>query len=99
MVNEVILVGRIKDLGLEENNKKDIILEVERPFNDVDGRISDTFICRLWTAIFSKIIRYCKQGDLMAIKGRMINENESSIVMAENVVILNKSRENISNKQ
>lgn len=95
MINEVILVGRLDSIKDEFENKQDIIVSVERPFNDVDGRKWDTFNCRLWTSIFKKVLISCKNGDLLAIKGRLVNEDSSYLVMAENVVILNKSKDNI----
>ena len=99
MVNDVVLVGRIKELAKEVENKRDLVLEVERPFNDVEGRVSDCLVCRLWTSVFNKILKYCKKGDMIAIRGRIVNESCECIIMAENVVILNKSRDNILKHQ
>lgn len=95
MVNDVVLVGRIKDFGEEINNKREIMIEVERPFNETIGRVYDVFVCRLWTSIFSKVLRYSNIGDMLAIKGRIINEDSKYFVIAENVVILNKYKDNI----
>ena len=44
MFNEVILVGRIKDMGNVDENKREIILEVERPFNENEGKKLFNFI-------------------------------------------------------
>ena len=94
MINEVILVGKIKEIeeGAENQN---LVLEVERPFNDNDGRTWDVFTCKLWSAIFKKVLLSCKLGDLLAVKGRLITNEDKVFIMAENVVILNKSRDNI----
>lgn len=99
MVNEVILVGRLDSIESEKNNKTEIILSIERPFNDVEGRKWDSFNCKLWSSIFKRVILNCKVGDLLAIKGRLSNENSKYTIMAENVVILNKSKDNILKKE
>lgn len=96
MFNEVILVGRIKDMGNVDENKREIILEVERPFNENEGKKYDLFVCKLWNAIFNKVISYCSYGDVIIMKGRLLYDNDSYYVMAENVVLLNKSLNNIS---
>jgi len=95
MINEVILVGRVKSIGDEKENKNTLLLEVERPFKEVDGRVSDTFICKLWSSIFNKIIMFSKIGDMLAIRGRIVNEKNEYLVIAEKVVVLNKSKDNI----
>ena len=91
MLNEVILVGKIKDINDLKDNKEEIILDVERPFDDKQGRTNDTFVCKLWYSIFSKITTVCSKGDLLAIKGRLLNENNEIFIMAEKVVLLNKN--------
>ena len=94
MLNQIVLVGRLISTK-EEGNKKDIVLEVERPFNEENIRKSDMFVCRAWGCIFNKIINFTSQGDLLAIKGRLINDNGEYIVMAENISLLNKKQNNI----
>lgn len=98
MLNQIVLVGRIKELS-QIRDKKEIILEVDRPFKDGVIKESDTFVCRAWGCIFNKILNFCNNGDLLAIKGRMINENNELIVVAENISILNKSKNSISKSQ
>ena len=98
MINEVILVGKIKDIKEEKEHKNTIVLDVERPFSDVGGRVSDTFNCQLWSAIFSKVICSCKIGDIIAIKGRIDTSDNNYKIAAENVVLLNKSKDNIQKK-
>lgn len=95
MINEVILVGKIRSINKENQYKSNLELEVERPFRDGEGRVSDIFNCKLWNSIFNKVISFSKAGDLLAIKGRIENDNSSYLVVAENVVILNKSSNNI----
>ena len=79
MINQVVLVGKIKDIGGESKNKRELLLEVERPFREVEGKISDIFTCKLWSGIFNKILSLCAMGDLIAIKGRVIYDKEQFI--------------------
>ena len=94
MLNQIVLIGKIKGIEKTEN-KNEVILEVERPFQEDEIRKSDVFVCRLWSCIFKGMLSLCAIGDLVAIKGRVNYEEEKYIINAENVVLLNKSKENI----
>ena len=94
MLNQIVLIGKIKGIEKTEN-KNEVILEVERPFQEDEIRKSDVFVCRLWSCIFNGMLSLCAIGDLVAIKGRVNYEEEKYIINAENVVLLNKSKENI----
>lgn len=99
MINEVVLVGKISKISKELDCKKELLIDVERPFKEGAGRVSDTFICQLWTSIFKKVLSVCNIGDLLAIKGRLIkDEDDRYLIVAENVVMLNKSEKNIFNR-
>ena len=89
MINQIVLVGRLDKLFNTEN-KKDIYLQVERPFKENNEIKVDVFKCRAWISIFDKVLSLCKLGDLLAIKGRCVYEDGEFLVMAENIVILNK---------
>lgn len=96
-MNQIVLIGRIKGMeNLEYKNR--ILLEVERPFKENSIKETDVFSCELWTAIFKRVIGLCNEGDQIAIKGRIVYENDNYIVKGENVVLLNKSKNNILNK-
>ena len=95
MLNQIILIGRVKELK-ERENKKEIFIEVERPFKENSMKEVDIFKCLAWTSIFNKILNLCSLGDLLAIKGRLINDNDEYIVISENISLLNKSKNNIS---
>lgn len=96
MINEVILVGKINAISNLKENKREVLLEVERPFKEVEGRSSDVFSCQLWNSIFNKVLSFCSIGDLLAIKGRIVKDkNNQYLIMAENVVMLNKSKKKV----
>ena len=69
----------------------DFILEVKRNYKNVDGVFEkDNFRCHLWIAISKKITLSCKEGDIVAVKGRLVDENDSCKIVAEQVILLNK---------
>ena len=95
MINEIVLVGKINEIGEVEKNKQMIKLEVKRFLNEINDINSDIFTCRLWSSIFSKIVKLCDIGDTLAIRGRLENNEGQMQVVAEKVVLLNKSKKNI----
>ena len=94
MLNQIVLVGKIKNLE-QEGSKNLIHLEVDRPFKENGIKESDLFLCKAWAGIFNKIIKLCNLNDIIAIKGRMIQEDNEFIVMAENISIVNKSKNTV----
>lgn len=94
MINQIVLVGKLDRMSNLES-KKDLYLKVERPFKENNEFKIDIFKCRAWISIFDKVLNLCKGGDLLAIKGRAIYEEGEFIVIAENIVILNKYLDNI----
>lgn len=77
MLNQVVVVGRIvrdPELNQTENGKKvsNITLAVPRNYKNVDGVYETDFIdATLWTNIAENTCEYCKQGDMVGIKGRL----------------------------
>ena len=96
-MNQIVLIGKISCIE-DAGNKNKIELEVERPFKENSIKETDMFSCELWSSIFNRIVSMCDVGDLIAIKGRIIKENNNYVVKGENVVLLNKSKNNILNK-
>lgn len=87
MINNVILIGRIvrtPELRETESGKKvtNLTVAVSRSFKNVKGEYDTDYIdCTLWSGIAETTSQYCKQGDLVAIKGRLQN----STIEKENV--------------
>ena len=77
VLNQVVLVGRLtKDPEIvdKENGKRvsSIILAVQRPYKNPEGIYEADFIrCVLWNSIAENACVYCKQGDVVGIKGRL----------------------------
>ena len=95
MINEVVLVGRIKELNDELEFKKSLFIEIDRPFKNTYERIKDTIECVYWDSVFKNVVSICKVGDMIAIRGRIENENDKYYVATEKIVLLNKTKDNV----
>ena len=107
MLNQTVIVGRlIKDPELNEtengNKVTNITLAVPRSFKNVNGEYDTDFVkCTMWSGVAENTSEYCKQGDLIGIKGRIqtrVIEKDNSKqtiqeVIAEKVTFLAKSKE------
>ena len=84
MLNQTILVGRItKTPEMMENqdgSKFAIInLAVPRTFKNENGEYDTDFIdCTLWKGIAENVCEYCKKGDMVGIRGRIQNLNNTA---------------------
>ncbi len=77
VLNQAVLVGRIvqnPELRETESGKKiaHITLAVPRSFKNSNGEYETDFIsCVMWKGVAENTVEYCKQGDLVGIKGRI----------------------------
>lgn len=91
MINHLFLVGVIKEMPVEGDNDY-LVLEVKRNYKNRDGVYDkDFFKCHLWIAIERKILVMCKVGDLIAVKGRLVDSNDICNILCEQVILLNKT--------
>ena len=89
MINQLFLIGEIKEMTNLENNE--LVIEVRRNYKNVEGVFEkDCFKCNLWVALSKKITLNCKKGDLVAIKGRLVDDKGICNILAEQVILLNK---------
>ena len=77
MLNQLVLVGRlVSDLQINEteNGKKEcnITLSIPRNYKNEDGIYENDYISlRLCNEIATKVVEYCKKGDLVGVKGHI----------------------------
>ena len=73
MLNQVIIVGRlvqIVDLG--ENKGALISIKNMRPFKNADGIYEEDIIdVRVFDGVKNALVEYCKQGDMVGVRGRV----------------------------
>ena len=78
MLNQTVLVGRlVRDPELREpDSGTNITLAVPRSYKNLNGEYDTDFIsCVLWKGVAESTVEYCKQGDLVGVKGRIQTRN------------------------
>lgn len=110
MLNQLVIIGRLvrdPELKETENGRKvtNITLAVPRSYKNQDGEYETDFIdCALWNTIAESATNYCKQGDLLGVKGRVQtrtietkNDDRKQVmeVVAEKITFLSKAKENL----
>ena len=107
MLNQIVLDGRItQDPKVTEldNGKKicNVTVAIPRSYKNENGEYDTDFVkCTMWSGVAENTSEYCKQGDLIGIKGRIqtrVIEKDNSKqtiqeVIAEKVTFLAKSKE------
>lgn len=108
MLNQIILVGRLvktPEVIETESGKKMsyITLAIPRTFKNADGEYDTDFIdCVLWEVVAESTSEYCKQGDIIEVKGRvqyrMIEDEDGNNykkmeVIAEKITFLSSKKE------
>ena len=101
MLNQTVLVGRITKIPEmmenQDGSKFAIInLAVPRTFKNEHGEYDTDFIdCTLWAGIAENACKYCKKGDIVGIKGRIQNLNNTAQlqIVAEKVSVLSSKEE------
>ena len=101
MLNQIVLVGRVTKtpemIENQDGSKFAIInLAVPRTFKNENGEYDTDFIdCTLWKGIAENACEYCKKGDLVGIRGRIQNLNNTAQLqlIAEKVSFLSSKEE------
>ena len=89
MLNQIILVGRIIEIGEEE-----IIIKVPRSFKNEQGEYEeDNIPITIKEYIFTNVKEYCYKGDIVGIKGHIESENKVMQIVAEKVTFLSSKKE------
>ena len=108
MLNQVVIAGRLtSDPIVENENDKrvcKIVVAVPRSYKNVNGEYDTDFIpCTLWQGIADTTAEYCKKGDIVGVKGRLMSEKIIGLgnietytirLIAEKVSFLSSARNN-----
>lgn len=108
MLNQIVLVGRLvkmPEVFTTESGKRMtyLTLAIPRTFKNSAGEYDTDFIdCVLWNTVAETTSEYCKQGDLIGIKGRvqsrMVEDEDGNNykkieIIAEKVTFLSSKKE------
>lgn len=89
MLNQSVLVGRVKDLIFSENGVTRISVSVPRSFKNENGEYDiDILNCIVSKFLASKGSTYLKVGDLIGIKGRLQVQDNLMELVAEKITFL-----------
>lgn len=107
-MNQIILVGRLvktPEVVTTESGKNMsyITLAIPRSYKNENGEYDIDFLdCVLWNAVSENTSEYCKQGDVIGVKGRvqsrMIEDEDGNNykkmeIVAEKVTFLSSKKE------
>ena len=81
MLNQCIIVGRLKNIYYDEN-----IIEIICPRQTPNE--SDIIPCKFSDGIKENIKAYCNKGDIIGVKGRLISEGTTIFVQADRFTFL-----------
>ena len=113
MLNQIVMVGRIvrnPEIRETEEGKKvtDITLAVPRTYKNAEGVYETDFLnITLWNGIAENTCEYCKQGDLVGVRGhiqsRTVEEKDGSKnnkmeIVADRVNFLSQAKEKETSK-
>jgi single-strand DNA-binding protein len=98
MLNQVVICGRIVDMTIieqtDEKKVSKVKIAVPRSYKNIDGTYDTDFItCTLWNGIAENTMEYCKQGDIVGIKGRIQCTNDEMEIVAEKLSFLSSKKQ------
>ena len=100
MLNQVVLVGRIAkepklvDLG-DDRKECNLKVAIQRQYKNEDGIYETDFVsCILYKGMAENVTDYCRQGDLIGIKGRLETKNDELVLVADKVTFLSSAKVN-----
>lgn len=95
MINQVVLVGYIySNIEIKQTLQfnGDCYIELNRNFQDKDGQYQkERFIVRLWRGIHDTLREY-PDGSLVCLKGRLENDNDNIVVIAEKITLISPTK-------
>ena len=94
MVNYAVLIGKIyQDIIKNKDNSYKIILEVPRNYKNLNGLYDfDIIPIKLNNDIGNKVIKYCKKGNMVAVKAKIeCLEDEKITLVAYDVTYFSSS--------
>ena len=99
MLNQLVLVGRLVDKPtveeMEDGRKVSYIkVAVLRNYKNADGEyLTDVIPITLYNGIAENTESYCNKGDLIGFKGRVEENEENIILVAEKITFLSSKSE------
>lgn len=93
MLNQIVLVGRIISIVMQDDDKGNrgvVTISVPASVKDENGEYPvDKIDIELYDNIAKNVVDYCKKGDVIGVKGRIQKRDDEPMkVVAEKVTFL-----------
>lgn len=104
MLNQMVLVGKIKNIeGATNDSGEEIVnlaVAVPQAQKNKNGEYeNDVLTCELSGSIAKNASEYLRMGDLVGIKGRLKNSNDNIKIVVEKLTFLSSKKEQSENEQ
>lgn len=96
MLNQVIIVGRIKEIK-ESKKGVAVTLIIPQSFKNESGEYENNYIdVMLYKNVAQATKEYCKIGDMVGIKGRLqkLEDDKNLLVISDRVTFLSQRKDN-----
>lgn len=91
MLNQVMLVGRIDSISLEEEQ---LVLSVSKHYKNEEGVYDYVLVpCLIGSNLFNTTKEYCSKDDLVGVRGSLEVKDDKLYVLAERITILRSKSE------
>ena len=92
MLNQVIVIGKLQKI-VDNGDSAIISIANTRAFKNANGEYeTDIIDFKVWEGIKNNIIDYCKQGDTIGVKARVITEEKDGkrimVLLADKITFL-----------
>ena len=92
MLNNCVLMGRLKELEIKENNGVKMgIMYLSTPKSDKENVILEIV---LYENMINNMEKYCDKGDLVGIKGKIDLLDNKTTIIAEKITYLSTRKDN-----
>ena len=94
-MNQLVAVGKLKEIK-DRDGETIITLICSRPFKNEEGEYEYDYIdFVLWGSVADKTKEYCKQGDVIGVKGKIqteeIDDTKVTKLVAEKITFLSSN--------
>ncbi len=101
MLNQVVLVGRLKEEIEWYDDFAVVTLAVSRPYKNDEGEYdTDIIKCKVGGEMAKNSEEYCHKGDIIGIKGRLENSTGNVEIIIDKMTFLSsRSNSNEENEE
>ena len=98
MLNQIILVGRmVEEIELKKDESERVhaecVLAIPRSYKNDLGMYDTDFIpVKIFGGVAENTSNFCNKGDIIGIRGRIENNNNELIIIADKVTFLSSRK-------